>query len=71
MVVVHFFNNKSIVLSQLLDNIPNPDENIKIKGRKGKVISVEQVDESKYHVHVHFEPVVKKVVLDLNKKKRK
>jgi hypothetical protein len=73
MVAIHFFENKFIVLSQLLNHIPSVDENIKIKGRKGKVVSVEQMGENKFHVHVLLEEATKKKLLaqeDSKKKKR-
>ncbi|MFD2682287.1 hypothetical protein [Bacillus seohaeanensis] len=73
MVTIHFFENKFIVLSQLLNHIPSVDENIKIKGRKGKVVSVEQMGENKFHVHVLLEQATKKKLLaqeDSKKKKR-
>ena len=58
--VVHFFENKSIVLTQLLNHIPSVDENIKIKGRKGKVLSVKKMEENVVHVYVVFEKIIKK-----------
>jgi hypothetical protein len=73
MVAIHFFENKFIVLSQLLNHIPSVDENIKIKGRKGKIVSVEQMGENKFHVHVLLEQATKKKSLvqeDSKKKKR-
>ena len=59
MVVVRFLENKTVVLSQLLKQIPSVDENIKIKGRKGKVTSIENVKENVIHAHVVFEQVKK------------
>jgi hypothetical protein len=71
MVIVHFFEKKNLVLSQLLREIPATDENIKIKGRKGKVLSIEKVNDRLVHVHVHFEQIVKKpLVKDTKNKKR-
>jgi hypothetical protein len=73
MVAIHFLESNSIVLSQLLNHIPSVDENIKIKGRKGKVVSVKQIGESKFYVHVLFEQANKKKSLakeDSKKKKR-
>jgi hypothetical protein len=72
MIVVHFFENNSVVLSQLRNQIPSVDENIKIKGRKGKVSSVKEIEENKFHVHVTFEQVVKNKLIanDTKKKKR-
>lgn len=59
MMVIHFLENKTVVLSQLVKQIPSVDENIRIKGRKGKVTNVEKVKENVYHVHVVFEQVKK------------
>lgn len=75
MVVIQFFENKSLVLSQLVKDIPSVDENIKIKGRKGKVLSVKHIDEKLIHVNVEFEKFEKLVknqaiAKETNKKKR-
>ncbi|MEH7336443.1 hypothetical protein V7161_27845 [Neobacillus drentensis] len=60
MVVIHFLENKSIVLSQLRSTIPSVDEPIKIKGKKGKVVDIKTIDERVIHVYVEFEKVVVK-----------
>lgn len=73
MIVVRFFENNSVVLSQFRNQIPSVDENIKIKGRKGKVLSIKEIEENKFHVYVAFEKIVKNNKLlakDLKKKKR-
>lgn len=72
MILVHFLENNSIVLSQLLKNIPSVDENIKIKGKKGKVVSVKNINENTIHVNVMFEKVTKNqpALKDDKKKKR-
>ena len=57
---VHFYENKTVVLSQLLRSIPLIDDPIKIKGRKGKVVDVEFIDQNKINVYVIFEIVKKK-----------
>lgn len=59
MVLVHFLEEKTVVLSQLLKNIPSIDETLKIKGKKGKVVRVIMIDENLIHVHVIFEKVTK------------
>ena len=33
---VHYFENKNKVLSQCLQRVPEVNENLKIKGRRGK-----------------------------------
>ena len=72
MVVIHFIHNNNVVLTQLLQQVPSVDENIKIKGRKGKVVSVKEIEENKFQVQVTLEEIIKKqlTLLD-NKKKRR
>lgn len=73
MTVVHYIENNSVVLSQLTNNIPSVDESIKIKGKKGKVVSVKAIDNNQVQVHVLFEKVVSKNQLlskDTKKKRR-
>lgn len=57
---IHFYENDLYVLNQALQNIPVVNENIRIKGRTGKVMSVEKVEENKYFVYVEFEKIVDK-----------
>ncbi|MFJ7732635.1 hypothetical protein ACIQXF_12140 [Lysinibacillus sp. NPDC097231] len=71
MFVTHFYENKTSVLSQLLVNLPTVEENIKIKGRKAKVVQVIQLDDHNYQVSIIFEKVPKKQpIKELGKKKR-
>jgi hypothetical protein len=69
--VVHFLENNAVVLSQLRNQIPAVDENVKIKGRKGIVLSVKQMEENKFHVHVVFEKIIKNKLLAKDPKKKK
>jgi len=71
MVFIHFFESSKHVLTQLLKTVPAVDESIKIKGKKGKVIRVDQIEENIVHVHVLFEQIVKKQTLADPKKKRR
>ncbi|MBE2977516.1 hypothetical protein [Priestia megaterium] len=72
MVAVHFFENRKLLLSQLRENIPSTGDNLKIKGRKGTVVLVNDIDEKNVHVEVALEKVVKKnLALDNAKKKRR
>ena len=72
MVAVHFFENRKILLSQLRENIPSTGDDLKIKGRKGTVVLVNDIDEKNVHVEVALEKVVKKnLALDNAKKKRR
>ncbi|MFS0876335.1 hypothetical protein [Solibacillus isronensis] len=69
---VHYLENNTPVLSQCLERIPEVDEDLKIKGRQGKVVNVVQIEECKYHVHVVLEKVNKKqALLKDDKKKRR
>ena len=71
MVAVHFFENRKLLLSQLRENIPSTGDDLKIKGRKGTVVLVNDIDEKNVHVEVALEKVVKKnLALDNAKKKR-
>lgn len=68
---VHFFENKDHVLSQKLESVPAQGDDIKIKGRKGKVIIVTNLDDKKTIVQVVLEKVKKnKLFVDPKKKKR-
>ena len=71
MFYIHFLENRTVVLTQLLKSIPSVDENIKIKGRKGKVVNVKQIEEDKFYVYVEFEPVIKNKLLTKDTKKKK
>lgn len=68
---VHYLENNTPVLSQCLERIPEVDEDLKIKGRKGKVVNVVQIEESKYHVHVVLEKINKKQALLIDDKKKR
>ncbi|MCY9548673.1 hypothetical protein [Lysinibacillus xylanilyticus] len=71
MFVTHFYENKTSVLSQLLVNLPSVEENIKIKGRKAKVVQIVQIDDNNFKVSIIFEKVPKKQPLkEIGKKKR-
>jgi hypothetical protein len=72
MFVVHFYENKNLLLSQLLKRLPSVGEDLTIKGRKGKVSSVNGMDEKNFHVHIILENVNKnKLIVDNSKKKKR
>lgn len=72
MFAVYFFENKNLLLCQLLHRVPSEGEELKIKGRKGKVLNVKSVDDNKIHVQVNLENVVKKkLIVDDSKKKKR
>lgn len=72
MITVQFFEKDALLFSQLTRNLPSVDQNIKIKGRKGKVLKVIEVNETLFQVHVLLEKVVKgqPSLMDVKKKKR-
>ena len=75
MFVVHFFENKNELVNQLLRQVPAEGDDVVIKGRKGKVTSVTNIDENHIHVQLFFEKlkVVNKgkAVVDTSKKKKR
>jgi hypothetical protein len=75
MFAVHFFENKNLLLSQLLQTVPSVGEELKIKGRKAKISSVTNVEENKFHIQVviEIEKVTKgkNAVVDLSKKRKR
>lgn len=71
MYVTHFYENKTSVLSQLLVSLPTVKDDIKIKGRKAKIVQITQIDDYNYHVSIIFEKIPKKQPLkEIGKKKR-
>jgi hypothetical protein len=71
MFAVHFIENNNVVLTQLLQRVPAEGEELRIKGRKGKVSSVKTIDELNIHVQVIFEVVKKNNFIVDNSKKKK
>jgi hypothetical protein len=71
MFAVHFIENNNVVLTQLLQRVPAEGEELRIKGRKGKVSSVKTIDDLNIHVQVIFEVVKKNNFIVDNSKKKK
>jgi hypothetical protein len=71
MYAVHFFENKNLLLSKLLNQCPSVGEELKIKGRKGKITSVFSIDDNKIHAYVSLETVKKSQTIVDNSKKKK
>ncbi|MFK9094813.1 hypothetical protein [Bacillus salipaludis] len=71
MFAVHFFENKNLLLTQLLNRVPSVGEDLKIKGRKGKVSSVNSIDEKNIHVQIILETVKKNNLKADNSKLKK
>ncbi|MFD1737435.1 hypothetical protein ACFSCX_12805 [Bacillus salitolerans] len=68
---VYFYENKHLLLSQLLKRVPSVGENVTIKGRKGKIDDVRNVDEMNFHVYVTLEKALKMKHLAEDTKKKK
>lgn len=60
MYAIYFYENKTYVLNRASRSIPSADDQVVIKGRKAKVVSVLQVKENVYHVFIEFEKIVEK-----------
>lgn len=71
MFVIHFIENNSVLLTQLLAQLPSVSEDIKIKGKKGKIISVKNIEKNTFHVQVEIEKVVKKQATSKDAKQKK
>ncbi|MGO4890365.1 hypothetical protein ACJ2A9_21670 [Anaerobacillus sp. MEB173] len=71
MITVHYYENKNLLLSQLLENVPSVGDNVKIKKRKGKVVSITKLDEMTLQVQVTLEVIKKNVTVDPSKKKKR
>ncbi len=71
MKVVHFYEGKENILIQLLENIPPVDQPIKIKGRKGKILQVSEIDDRTVAVMVELDKVKKRSTSSLNSKRKR
>ncbi|PGL70398.1 hypothetical protein [Bacillus sp. AFS055030] len=71
MIVVHYIEKNVELLNQLLKNIPSEGDTIRIKGRKGKVLSVNHINDKHVHVIVELEVIKKVQVLAKDDKKRR
>ncbi|WP_442600181.1 hypothetical protein [Neobacillus sp. D3-1R] len=71
MFVVSFYENKNVLLSQLRKSVPAVGDDLTIKGRKGKVSSVDTIDEKNVHVQVTLEKVLKNKLAAEDPKKKK
>jgi hypothetical protein len=71
MIVVYFYENKNLLLSQFVKTVPAVGDALTIKGRKGKVTSVNAVDEGKFNVQMALEAVKPKTAVFEDPKKKK
>ncbi|MBM6617863.1 hypothetical protein [Bacillus suaedaesalsae] len=69
---VSFYDKKDVLLVQYRSQVPAEGEELKVKGRKGKVTRVETVTEHKFNVHVELEAEKKNnMAADAGKKKKR
>ncbi|KGR77442.1 hypothetical protein [Ureibacillus sinduriensis] len=72
MFAVHFFDKNTLFISKLLNEVPALGSEIKLKGRKGRITEVSELEENKFRVQVEFEAIKKQpLVSAIDKKKRK
>ncbi|MDZ5471361.1 hypothetical protein SM124_06335 [Bacillus sp. 31A1R] len=73
MFVVYYYENRNQLLNQLRKQVPSVGEDIRIKGRKGKITNVEQIEENKFNVQVALETINKNklAAVDNSKKKKR
>jgi hypothetical protein len=72
MFVISFIENRTVLLCQFLKQAPTVGDAISIKGRKGKVVNVEEVDEKHIQVQVALKTIDKtKLAVDNSKKKKR
>ena len=68
---IHFYESKTYVLNKASRIIPSVNENVRIKGRNGKVTNVQEMGENRYFVFVEFEKIVDKSIPAMNNLKKK
>lgn len=71
MVVVHYLEKNVELLNQLHNSAPAVGDPVTIKGRKGKVLSVKEINDKHVHVQVELEAVKKTQLAALDPKKKK
>ncbi|MBO0589256.1 hypothetical protein [Sporosarcina sp. E16_8] len=68
---IHFYEGKTYLLNKASRIIPSVNENVRIKGRNGKVNNVQEMGENRYFVLVEFEKIVDKSIPAMNNLKKK
>ncbi|PMC36038.1 hypothetical protein CJ195_17485 [Bacillus sp. UMB0899] len=70
MTVVQFVEDNNVVLCQLLNQVPAESDAVKIKGRKGTVLSIKNLD-NLVQVNVALEKKLKNQPVGNDKKKKR
>jgi hypothetical protein len=67
---IHFYEGNTYILNIASRIIPSVNEKVRIKGRNGIVIKVQEMEENRHFIFVEFEKIVEKRQVDLKKRKR-
>jgi hypothetical protein len=67
---IHFYEGNTYILNIASRIIPSVNEKVRIKGRNGIVIKVQEREENRHFIFVEFEKIVEKRQVDLKKRKR-
>jgi hypothetical protein len=67
---IHFYEGNTYVINKASRIIPSVNEKVRIKGRNGIVIKVQEMEENRHFIFVEFEKIVEKRQVDLKKRKR-
>jgi hypothetical protein len=67
---IHFYEDNTYLLNKASRIMPSVNENVRIKGRNGIVIKVQEMGENKHFVFVEFEKLVDKSKPALKKRKK-
>lgn len=69
--VIRFYAENENVLTQLVDHVPPVGEAIKIKGRKGKVIQVNEINDRMVNVLIEFDKIRRRNTAPIHNKRRR
>jgi hypothetical protein len=67
---IHFYEGNTYILNIASRIIPSVNEKVRIKGRNGIVIKVQEMEENRHFIFVEFEKIGEKRQVDLKKRKR-
>lgn len=71
MFVVYFFEERNLLLCQYRKSVPAEGEALTVKGRKGKVSRVDNLEDGKVHVHMVIDVVTKAKAAAVDPKKKR
>lgn len=72
MKVFHFYVGELEILHRLQSTNYSIGDTIRLKGRNGKIISIQQLNDSNVKINVHLDPKKPKIIpIDLKKLRRR